>query len=65
MYFKHGGLVKAEDAGAEKCAHFAMSFSVSGHSAIKAALSILLLIMNTSYIQSIDPADLPTKSLVV
>ena len=68
MYFKDSGLMlRREDAGAEKCAHFAMSFSVSGHSSYTRLPNnnIALIMNNVLYVQSIDPADLPTKSLVV
>lgn len=68
MYFKDSGLMlRREDASAEKCAHFARSFSVSGHSSYTRlpGNNIAITTDNAVYVQSTDPANLPTKSLVV
>lgn len=68
MYFTDSGLMlRHEDASAEKCAHFASSFSVGASSSYTRLPGnyIALIIQNTVYVESTDPASLPKKSLVV
>ncbi len=67
MYFTDSGLMlRNDDASAKKCAHFPQMFSFYGNDSyvLLPEDRIAITIENSVYIESTDPANLPTKSLV-
>jgi ABC-type glycerol-3-phosphate transport system substrate-binding protein len=67
MYFTDSGLMlRNKDASTQKCAHFPQMFSLgqSGSFAMLPDSRIAIIIENSVYIESTDPANLPKKTLV-